>query len=160
MSLTRPQRQNYDSNQSYADITNLYRMIEELMGQVTELQAKLGLAQQSSNGIGGIARAISIPAANDPNARAQVFGAGINPLVTNVSLASSISGLLVGTGPSYNLSISSAASFRSVIGVSAAATMTAGTYTVGARLTPAGVDGKITVDAGGRVTAVIQATLL
>ena len=34
----------------------------------------------------------------------------------------------------------------------------AGTYTVGARLTPTGTDGTITLDAQGRVTAVTQAT--
>jgi hypothetical protein len=38
------------------------------------------------------------------------------------------------------------------------AVVTAGTYTVGARLTPTGTDGKLTIDAKGRVTGVNSAT--
>lgn len=164
MSLTRPQRQNYETNQAYADVTNLYRLVEDLMRQVSELQAKLGIAQQgSTRNIGGIARAINIPAASDPNAQAQVYGAGVIPEVPSLG-SISISGgstgyTFTGTSPNFTMTLSSGSTVRSAISAAAKASpaITGATIPL-AKITGPGADGSITVNTEGIVTAYVAPT--
>lgn len=115
---TRPQRQHYENSQVYQDTTILYDLVEKLTKDISSLREQLGLATPTSRSQ-GISRAVSIPAASDPNALAQVYGSGINPNVTTFSIASGIAGLSVGSSPAYNLTITSAVNFRSAISAAA-----------------------------------------
>jgi len=141
--MLQPRRQNYPSNEMYQEIVRLYTLVESLQKEVQKLS---GNPLARSTGVSGIERAVSIPAASDPNAAAQVYPGGINPAVTTFTLSSGITGLAVGTSPNYNLTLV-AATFRSTIGAAAKASpaITAGTYAPPA---------SITVNAEGIITAI------
>lgn len=117
---TKPQRQNYPSNPVYQDMIIAYQEIDRLLVKVRAIEEKLGL-QPTLNRSQGISRALNIPAASDPNAQAQVYGAGFSTPVTDITLSSSISGLSVGSSPNYTLTIN-AGTFRTTIGIDPIAT--------------------------------------
>ena len=127
--VTLPRRQNYPSNEMYEEIVRLYTLVASLQAKLDALSGTTPVRGTNQ----GIQRAVSIPAASDPNATAQVYGAGINPAVSTISITSSI-------------------------GVDAPVVVTAGTYVTGLKLTGPGNDGTITINAQGRVTAITPAT--
>jgi len=138
----------------YQEIVRLYTLVESLQKEVQKLS---GNPLARSTGVSGIERAVSIPAASDPNATAQVYPGGINPNVSTITITSSI-GASFGSSPSFAMTITSASSFRTAIGVDAPVVVAAGTYTTGLKLTGPGNDGSITINAQGRVTAITPAT--
>ena len=151
--VTLPRRQNYPSNEMYEEIVRLYTLVASLQAKLDALSGTTPVRGTNQ----GIQRAVSIPAASDPNATAQVYGAGINPAVSTISITSSI-GVGFGSTPSFVMVISNAATFRTAIGVDAPVVVTAGTYVTGLKLTGPGNDGTITINAQGRVTAITPAT--
>ena len=156
---TKPQRQNYSSNQQYQDISELSLQIDLLKRQVRDLESRLGLASATPITPGGISHGLYIPAAADPNATAQVSGQGIIPSVpslSSISITSSI-GAGFGSSPSFVMTITSASGFRAAIGTDAPTSITAHTIPI-AKITGGGTDGSITVNANGRVSAYVDPT--
>jgi len=140
-----------------------YRVILELSKRVGELENRLR-AQGSGGGkggerVGGLSDRVSIPAASDPNAQAAVYGIGINPNVPNISISGTGVGAAFGTSPSFSMSISNASTFRGAISAAAKANPAIVAATIPlAKITGGGVDGSITVNAEGIVTAYVAPT--
>src|SRR5574343_1512307 len=126
-----PSRQNTPGNDVfYQYLARLVREVDSLKAQLEEARAKLNLSSpESMSKNTGLQSRITIPAAADPNAQAQVFGAGFSADVPTITISSSI-GVSFGSSPGFVMSISNPSTFRSAIGAAAKASpaLTAGTY--------------------------------
>lgn len=156
--MERPSRQHTPgSDPFYQYLVRLVEKITLLEQDLAEARNKLALSNGSGSQNNGLSSRIGIPAASDPQATAQVYGSGFNPSVPAISISGATVGAAFGSSPSFSMSISNAATFRTAIGVDAPVSITADTIPL-FKITGGGTDGSITVNAQGRVIAYVKPT--
>ena len=143
-----PRRQFYANSETFQDIASLVREVQDLRRQLDELKGVPSALKPA-----GLSHAINIPAASDPNATAQVYGAGFNPNVPITAIDGGSTGYSFSmSGTTYTMAVSNAATARSAISAAAKQAVAAGTVTL-LKLTGPGANGSITITAEGTISA-------
>lgn len=122
---TLPSRQHYDNSRAFQDVADLVREVKELQAQVRELQMQVGKGTGSGSGATvGRGSRIGIPAVNDANALAQVYGSQFNPNVTINTVSGGVTGYaFTAASGTYTMAISNAATARSALGLGSLAVL-------------------------------------